>query len=402
MTIKSIRKVKKLSGKKVLLRADFDVPIEGNKIKDEYRIVQQLPTIRFLLRHRCRIIIITHLGRPLERGKLKIKNKEHFTVKPIAKRLGQLLGKNVRFIKEGVSFKAGTEISRMKNGEIIMLENLRFESGEQKNSKIFAKNLAKMADIYVNDAFAVSHRAHASVSAIKNYLSSYAGLLLEKEVVNLDKVLSHKNSLVVVVGGAKIATKASVIKKLHNKAWRILIGGALANNFLKARKFEVGKSLIDETSIKFAKGLMSRRQIGRNKSIILPTDLVVSNKENGWKAIVKNVNNVNSNDYIFDIGPETVRLYANFIKKAKTIIWNGPMGVFEEKKYKYGTLSIARVIASRSTGAAFGVVGGGETIEALKITKMDNYVDWISTGGGAMLAFLGGEKMPGLKGIVKY
>ncbi len=413
MTIKSIRKVKKLFGKKVLLRTDFDVSIKNNRIKDEYRIVQQLPTIRFLLRLRCKIIIVTHLGRPLEKGKLsararlrgqadrKIKNKEYFTAKPIAKRLSQLLGRNVRFVKDGVSFKAGTEISRMKNGEIIMLENLRFENGEQKNSRILARNLAKLADIYVNDAFAVSHRAHASVSAIKNYLPSYAGLLLEKEIVNLHKVLNPKKPLVIVIGGAKITTKIPLIKKLHKKAERILIGGALANNFFVARGFKVGKSLVDKQSIKFAKSFLPRWQAGGNKNIILPIDVVISNKESGWRAVVKNVNQVGINDYIFDIGPETVRLYANFIKKAKTIIWNGPMGVFEEEKFKHGTLSIARVIASRSTGSAFGVVGGGETIEALKMTKMIDYVDWVSTGGGAMLAFLGGGKMPGLKGIVK-
>ena len=389
MTIKSIKKVKKLTGKKVLLRTGFNVPIKDGEIKDECKIINHLPTIRFLLRHKCKVIIITHLGRPTPSKKDK-----KFSVKPIANRLGIILDKKVKFVRDGIGLKAGTEVSKMKNGEILMFENIRFEKGELKNCKILAKNLAKLADIYVNDAFAVSHRAHASISAIKNYIPSYAGFLLEKEIINLNKALNPQKPLIIIIGGAKMATKIPLIKKLQKKAWRILIGGALANNFFIAHKLEIGRSLVDDQSIKFAKGFKS-------KNIILPIDVVISNKKSGWRAIAKNVSQVDKNDYIFDIGPKTIRLYTNFIKQAKTIIWNGPMGVFEEEKFKHGSLSIARVIAARSTGSAFGVVGGGETIEALKMTKMIDYIDWVSTGGGAMLSYLGGEKMPGLKGIVK-
>jgi len=423
MKIKSIRDVKKLTGKKVLLRADFNVPIESNKIKDDYKIVAGLPTIRFLLRHRCKVIIATHLGRPFQKTENRKQKTESYSVKPIAARLSRLLGRKVKFVEDCVGFKVGTAVSKMKNGQILMLENLRFYKGEESNNKKFAKELAMLVDLYVNDAFGVSHRNHASVSAIKKYLPSYAGVLLEQELMNLNKVLKPEKPLILIIGGAKIATKIKLIKKLGKLARRILIGGALANNFFKAHKLEVGKSVVDSQSIKFAKKWKS-------KNIILPIDVVVCRRKDGsGQARVKNVymvnpvrkmpfvrvkpqtaanysnsqfsqrtfsNGVNKNEIILDIGPETIRLYNNFIKKAKTIIWNGPMGMFEQEHFKHGTLAIARVIAACSGGSTFGVAGGGETVEALKMTKMLDYVDWVSTGGGAMLAYLGGERMPGL------
>lgn len=395
MKIKSLRQVKNLTGKRALLRVDYNVPIEKDsgaagtaRIKDDYKVVAGLPTIRFLLRHKCKVIIITHLGRP-------IKNQKYFSVKPIADRLSELLGKKVKFVDDCAGLKAGTEVSKMRQGEILMLENLRFSYDEENNDLGFAKKLAKLADIYVNDAFAASHRAHASVSAIKNYLPSYAGLLLENEIVNLNKILRPQSPLIAIIGGAKMETKTPLIKKLLKKSSRILIGGALANNFLATHKIEVGKSLCDKKSIALAKQFL-------NKKIILPIDVIVGTKKDGrGEAKVKNIYQVKKNEIILDIGPETIKLYSRFIKKAKTIIWNGPMGMYESEHFKYGTLSIARAVASRSSGAAFGAVGGGETIEALKMTKMLNYVDWVSTGGGAMLAYLSGEKMPGLVGIVK-
>ena len=395
MQIKSIRQCKKLIGKKALVRVGFNVPIEKGKIKDDYKIVESLPTIRFLLRHKCKVIIMTHLGRPMGSKKLEVRSKKCYSVKPIAARLGRMLGKKVKFVDDCVGFKVGTEVSKMKNGDILMLENLRFHKGEEINSKKFAKELAGLADIYVNDAFSVSHRNHASVNVIKKSLPSYAGILLEQEFINLNKVLRPRKPLILVIGGAKIATKIKLIKKLYKKTHRILIGGALANNFFVAHKLEIGKSLVDKQSIKFAK-------IWKKKNVILPIDVVVCSKKDGTgKIAVKNVYTVKKNEIILDIGPETIRLYNSFIKKAKTIIWNGPMGMFEQDHFKHGTLAIARVIAARSGGSTFGVVGGGETVEALKMTKMLDYVDWVSTGGGAMLAYLGGERMPGLAGIVK-
>jgi len=390
MKIKSIRQTKKITGKKVLLRVDFNVFINrtGN-IEDDYKIIASLPTIRFLLRYKCKIIIITHLGHPNGQRIMK------YSTRPIAVRLSQLLGKKVKFIGDCLGFKVSSEVSRLKKGEILLLENLRFYNEEMENDIGFAKELASYADIYINEAFAVSHRRHASLVAIKNYLPAFAGLRLENEIKNLNKVINPEKPLVIIIGGVKIATRIPTIKKLYKKSFKILIGGALANNFLVARKFAVGKSLIDKKNISSVKKII-------NKNILLPVDFVVSDrKSEGGRILVRDINNIDKNEYIFDIGPQTIRLYSDIIKKAQTIIWNGPMGMFEDRAFRHGTLAIARVIAARSTGKAFGVVGGGETVAALRMTKMFDYVDWVSTGGGAMLTYLGGEPMPGLKGIVK-
>ena len=381
--IKSIRNIKNLSGKAVLLRADLNVPSKNRVVKDDYKIVMILPTIRFLLRHNCRLIVATHLGRDN-------------TAKPIAKRLAELLDRKVLFVSDCVGDKAAKTIAGAKAGEIILLENLRFDAREEKNDKKFAKNLARLADIYVNDAFAVSHRDHASVSAIKKYLPSYAGLLLEQEILNLEKVLKPKQPLVSIIGGAKVETKIALLNSLAKKSKRILIGGALANNFIAAHGFNIGRSLANKTSISLAAVLVKKHD-----NIILPVDVLVAKKINSASFKVKSVNQVKNDEIILDIGPRTVKLFADFIKEANTIIWNGPLGLFENTHFKHGTLSIARLVAARSTGKAYGLVGGGETIEALRLTKMELYIDWVSTGGGAMLAFLSGELMPGLKRIIK-
>ncbi|MDO8667966.1 MAG: phosphoglycerate kinase [bacterium] len=393
--IKSIREIKNLSGKIVFLRADLNVPIKGSKVLDDYKIVMILPTIRFLLRHNCRLVIATHLS------------DEKASTKPIAKRLAELLDRRVLFLKDCIGDKVNKAVRELKVKEVILLENLRFDQREEKNDKKFAKALAASADIYVNDAFAVCHRNHASVSAIKKYLQGYAGLLLEKEILNLEKVLKPKQPLISIMGGAKIETKIALLNNLAKKSERILIGGALANNFIAAHGYKIGKSLVDKSSIALAAKL-----IKSHKNIILPVDVIVAKNislaklrqagaVNSSKVQSRSVNKVEPNDVILDIGPRTVRLFAGFIREANTIIWSGPLGFFEDDHFKHGTLSIARLVASRSTGRAFGVVGGGETIEALKLTQMEQYVDWVSTGGGAMLAFLGGENMPGLRGIVK-
>lgn len=387
MKIKSIRDCKNLKGKKVLLRTDFNVPVKNGKILDEYKIMKQLPTIHFLLRNKCKIILATHFGSPVPGSYAKA-----FSTKVICDELSRILDRKIIFAPKYDYLMIGTLISKMQEGDILMLENVRFEAGEEKNSKIFAKHLSKMADIYINDAFAVSHRAHASVSAIKSFLPSYAGLLLENEVKNLHQALNPKKPLILIVGGVKLHTKIPLIKKFEKKAFRILVGGALANNFLAAHKLEIGLSVADAKSIKFAKSF-------KNKNILVPLDVVVSGP--GEKVSVKSVSQVGKDDHIFDIGPKTIEFYASFIKRAQTIIWNGPMGFFEMKSFKYGTNSIARLVATRSSGKAFGVVGGGETVEALQSTKMMKHVDWVSTGGGAMLSYLGGEKMPGLFGLIK-
>ena len=403
MIVKSVRNIKDISGKSVFLRSDFNVPVKNGKIEDDFKITAGLPTIRFLLRYKCRIIVGTHLGRPKSgNGRLATENGKSYSVQPVAKRLGELLGKKVWFVNDCVGPGADAAISKMTKGSVLVLENLRFHKEEQENNREFAKALTSTVDFYVNDAFGASHRAHASVDAVKKFNPSYAGLLLENEVSHLSKILKPRKPLVAVIGGAKIRTKLPMLRKIRAAAGKVLIGGALANNFLSALHYEVGRSLVDAENIKLAKKIHSIYRITGIKKIVLPIDVVVSKrKDGGGKPLVKKVDQIKKSDIILDIGPRTVKLFSGFIKEARTIMWNGPMGKFEADHFRHGTLSIARVIAARSTGSAFGAVGGGETVEALKMTKMIAYVDWVSTGGGAMLSFLGGEKMPGLKGIVR-
>lgn len=408
MKIRSIEQAKNISGKTVLVRVDLNVPIESGKIRDDQKINSHLPTLKYLLRHNCRLILITHLGRP-EGKKMK-----KYSVHPLAKRLGKLLDtdrkkNNVRHTEKFNKVRFLNTISHdkkikeaaedLEEGEILLLENLRFDPGEKGNNKKFAQRLSKHADLYVNDAFSVCHRQHASVYAVKNYLPAYAGQLLQQEVENLEKIKDPNPPLVTIIGGAKIDTKINVIKKLYPRSEKILIGGAMANNFLAAHGLEVGRSLVDDKNIKLAKEL--NKKIKKNK-LILPVDVVISNKKNGkGKIRVKNVYNVGKTDIILDIGPKTQRIFSRNIKNGRTLVWNGPLGMFEQERFKHGTLGVARVMASRSKGEAFGVVGGGETVEALKMTKMMEYVDWVSTGGGAMLSYLGEEKMPGLEKLIK-
>ncbi len=392
--IKSIRTKKKLAGKTILLRADFNIPIENGKIKDDFRIVAELPLIRYLLRHRAKIIIMTHLGQPKFDKHKKVINQEEFSVRPIAAKISKLLHRKIWFINNCVGAKVKQTAKKMKDQDILLLENLRFYQEEEKNDKKFAKELSACADLYINDAFSVSHRNHASVSAIKKYLPSFAGSLIEREVKSLHRVMKPAKPLISIIGGAKISTKTGLIKNLLKISDYVLVGGAVANCFLAARGFEVGRSLVDKKSILLAGKLDC-------KKIILPIDAIVGNNKAQQKVAKKELIKISKNDSIFDIGPATIKLYAKYIKQGKTIVWNGPIGMFENEKFKHGTMALARLIAARSTGRAFGVVGGGETVEALKLTKMFDYVDWVSTGGGAMLSYLGGEKMPGLKGIVK-
>lgn len=378
--------IQKIKGKTVFLRVDFNVPIEKGKIKDETKITAALPTIRFLLRYGAKIIMATHLGDP--QGK---KDKKYSTA-PLAKRLGIILGggRKVRFINEVVGNNAKAAVAKIKPGEIIFLENLRFDKGEEKNDQKFAKKLAAMAEVYINEAFSVCHRQHASVSAIKKYLPACAGFLLAKEIEMLNRALKPAKPLVVLMGGSKIKTKIGLVKNLGKKASKILLGGGLANTFLKAQGKQIGKSLFDKDGLRIAKLLL------KNKKIILPIDAIVSTSAEG-RATLKKIDQVKKDEYIFDIGPATVRLYSKIIREAKTIVWNGPLGMFEKDTYKHGTVSLGSLIAAQSRGKTFGVVGGGETIEAINMTKMQGYIDWVSTGGGAMLSYLGGEKMPGLK-----
>lgn len=391
MTIKSIKQAKTLEGKRVLLRLDLNVPIRRNKVVELYKLNMTLATIKYLQSKGARIIIISHLGRP----KGKIDN--NYSLEPVARALEKLVETKIKFSKQIVGQATVKKTKSLKNKEILLLENLRFEAGEKENSIKFAKSLSELADIYVNDAFAVSHRAQASVDKIKKYLPSYAGLLLEEEINNLSLALKPKKPFLAVMGGSKISTKIKLLESLSKSADKILIGGALANTLYLAQGNEVGKSLVDEDSLTWTKSFMKKKVV--KKKIVLPSDFLVENSKK--EVVLKKLKDINKSDKIYDIGPESILEFSKEIKKAHTLIWNGPLGMFEKKKFKQGTMSIARSLALQSKEEAICIVGGGETVEALSALNYKEYINWISTGGGAMLSFLAKEDMPGLKGLIK-
>lgn len=394
MRLKILKQIKNLKDKRVLVRVDFNVPVKDGQIKDESRIIASVPTIKYLLKNGAKVILVSHLGRPKGIDK-------KLSLAPVAEYLQKI--SNFKFpISNQLPIlnleEAKVVIETMKKGQIIMLENIRFFEGEEKNDKKFSKELADLADIFVLDGFAVAHRDAASVSGVAKYLKSYAGLLLESEIKNLSRLMSKpKKPYVAVLGGAKIETKLPVLKAVLKRADYILLGGGLVNTCLWAKGYSVGKSLLDKEFKKEAS------KLGKNKKIIFPVDLVVGDIK-GKKYRVVNLdkkNNIKSTEAIFDIGPATIRLYAQYVKSAQTLVWNGAMGYFEQKPYDVGTMSIARLVASRSKGKAFGVIGGGETIQTMEMVKMIDYIDFVSTGGGAMLEFLSGKKLPGLKAVLK-
>lgn len=404
MALRTLKQVKNLAGKRVLVREDFNVPMKGKKILDDSRIRASVPTIEYLLERGAKVIVATHIGRPNGKPAASLR------VAPVAERLKKILNertniKNITRLKileigEASFLKSKREIERMENGEIVMLENIRFYPGEEKNELVFAKRLAGMADMFVLDGFAVAHREAASVSGVAKYLPSYAGLLLTRETEGLDRVMKKpKKPFVVILGGAKTETKAPVAKYLLPKASSLLLGGALVNTYLLARGYGIGASLADPKEKKAALAL------GRNKKTVMPVDLIVGTR-NGKKYrhvfLASHPHEIcKKREEILDIGPATARLYAGYIKKAKTVVWNGAMGYFEQVPYHHGTFAVARLVASRAKGAAFCVAGGGETLQALEAVRMSDHMDLASTGGGAMLEYLAGKKLPGVKAIGK-
>lgn len=389
MKVKSIRQEKNWQKKKVLLRVDFNIPQVKGKLGEDYRMKAVLPTISYLLAKGASLIIISHWGDPKKEDKA-------FSNKKLARHLQKISDLKIKFIDDIVGDKAVKAAHNLQAGEIIFLENLRFHPGEKKNQVSFAKALASLADVYVNDAFSVCHRAQASVEAVSRYLPAFAGLQLEEEVYNLDKILKPVKPLVLIMGGSKISTKIPMIKKLDKQAKYILLGGAIANNFFKYHGYEIGRSLFDRKEASLVSSLLKDKKLARK--IILPKDVIVKDAKNFSRK--RYLKDIKKSDTILDIGPESISLFSTYIRKAQTIVWNGPLGKFEEAPYKHGSLALASVIAARSTGPAFGLIGGGETVAALKLTKMESHLDWVSTAGGAMLAYLGSEKMPGLKNII--
>jgi len=410
MSLKTLRQIRNLAGKRVLVRVDFNVPVKKGKVLEDSRLLASLSTITYLLEKKAKVILVTHRGRPEGIDK-------NLSIKPVAQRLQEIL--NLKFLGNtntpqveifkqfsisNLEFskyfeKINQTIHKMKNGQIIMLENIRFFADEKKDTNDFSKNLAGLGDMFVLDGFAVAHRDSGSVTGVATYLPSYAGLLLEKEIKGLTKVLQKpKSPFVVVLGGAKMETKIPVIKNLLPKCDYMLIGGGIVNTYLKAKGYKVGGSLVDKD---FQKEVL---KYCRSKKVIKPIDVVVGTFD-GKKYGVVDINSKfkisNSKLMIFDIGPKTIKLYATYIKQAQTLVWNGAMGLFEQKPYDVGTLSIARLVASRSKGQAYGVIGGGETLQSMDMVGMTQDIDLVSTGGGAMLEFLSGKVLPGIKVLQK-
>ena len=391
MRIKSIQQVNNLANKNALVRVDFNVPIKGGKILDNYKIKKSLATIKFLMEKRAKVILVSHLGRP--NGVEK-----KLSLKPVAAELEKFLQKKVRLLDVLNLKKAKTQIDKLFPSAVILLENIRFADGEEANSEKLAKELAGLADVFVLDGFAVAHRQAASVSGVAKYLPAYAGLLVEEEIEGLNCALkSPKKPFVVVLGGVKMETKIPVLKNLLKKANHILVGGGIFNTYLWAKGYKIGSSLVEKNLKKEVLRYCSKRKV------ILPVDAVVGAK-NGKQARAVDVKklNIRSKEFgIFDIGPKTIKLFSRYIKKSQTLVWNGAMGYFEQHPYEYGTYSVARLVAARSKGKAFGITGGGETIEVLKKLRLLGDVDLASTGGGSMLEYLSGKKLPGLQGLVR-
>lgn len=392
MKLKTIQGVS-IRNKRVLLRVDFNVFVEGAKIADDFRIRRSLRTIRYLIKEKAKIIIITHFSRPLHAKEGT--DKSIFSLREIAKQLEKDLGYKVKFVGDCIGSKAQKAALELKAGEIIMLENLRFHKEEEENDPVFASKLAALADIYVNDAFSVCHRAHASVSAITQFIPSYAGFLLAEEVRVLHNVYAKpKLPLVIAIGGMKIDTKAKLIKRFFNKASSIMLGGAIANFVLKVKGVAIGKSRLDDASSKELKDLN-----WTSSKLHLPLDVVVSREisPTAWVKTVA-VGNVQDDEIILDIGPETVHLFSTILASAGTIVWNGPLGFTELPVFAVGTTEFAKALASSK---AFTVVGGGDSVVLIDTLKLYDTINFVSTGGGAMLEFLSGEPMPGIDALIQ-
>lgn len=387
MAKKTIRDIN-VSSKRVLVRVDFNVPLEKGKISDDTRIVEALPTIQYLLKKNAKIILMSHLGRP--KGKVV----EKLRLEPVGRHLSYLLAEPIITLTDCVGEAVERKVHEMEEGDIVLLENLRFHSEEEKNDPEFAKKLASLGEIYVNDAFGTAHRAHASTEGVTHFLPSVAGLLMEKEVIVLSELMEKPaHPLICLIGGAKISTKIKVIKNLLNKVDNMLLGGALVNTILKAQGRNIGKSLSEEEMILEAKNLIS--QIA--KKLFLPKDYIVADKASGdAPSRIAMPEDIKDTEIILDIGPETIKFYKNFISKAKTIIWNGPMGMFEIMKFAQGSYEIARAVAESSAKT---VIGGGETLDVVKSLGLKDKIYFVSTGGGAMLEFLEGKKLPGIEAL---
>lgn len=381
-----------VAGKKVLVRVDFNVPLnDKGEITDDTRITASLPTIQYLLEQKAAVILMAHLGRP--KGQVK----PELSLAPVAKHLGKLLGKKILLAPDCVGEAAQAAASKLKPGHILLLENLRFHKEEEKNDMEFAEKLASLADLYVNDGFGVSHRAHASVEGVTHFLPAAAGFLLEKEIQYVGQAVTNPlHPFVAIIGGAKVSDKIGVISNLLDKVDTLLIGGGMANTFLAAQGYKMGKSLVEEDKLDLAKELLAKAK--KNKvNMLLPTDLVMAAAfAPDAEHVTEKVKNLNQAYMALDIGAETSKAYAEALADAKTIVWNGPMGVFEMDAFCKGTEAVAKAVAkSRATS----IVGGGDSVAAIEKLGLAKRITHISTGGGASLEYLEGKVLPGVAAL---
>lgn len=381
-----------VAGKKVLVRVDFNVPLnDKGEITDDTRITASLPTIQYLLEQKAAVILMAHLGRP--KGQVK----PELSLAPVAKHLGKLLGKKILFAPDCVGEATQAAASKLKPGHILLLENLRFHKEEEKNDMEFAEKLASLADLYVNDGFGVSHRAHASVEGVTHFLPAAAGFLLEKEIQYVGQAVTNPlHPFVAIIGGAKVSDKIGVISNLLDKVDTLLIGGGMANTFLAAQGYKMGKSLVEEDKLDLAKELLAKAK--KNKvNMLLPTDLVMAAAfAPDAEHVTEKVKNLNQAYMALDIGAETSKAYAEALADAKMIVWNGPMGVFEMDAFCKGTEAVAKAVAkSRATS----IVGGGDSVAAIEKLGLAKRITHISTGGGASLEYLEGKVLPGVAAL---
>jgi phosphoglycerate kinase len=377
-----------VSGKRVLVRVDFNVPLDGSEIRDDTRIRAALPTIRNLLDRGAAVILISHLGRP------KGQPNPKYSLAPVAKRMSTLLDRPVSFVPDIVGKQAVNTARQLQPGNVLLLENVRFEPGEEKNDPAMASKLAALGDVYVNDAFGAAHRAHASTEAIAHLLPAYAGALMLGEIDALQQLVdSPREGFVAIIGGAKVSDKIAVLERLVDRVDSLLIGGGMANTFLLERGREIGTSLAEADATDDARRVVDLAK-QRDTTILLPADVVVAPGIDSDKTSVVSIEAVPPDQGIFDIGPETIDAFANVIRNAKTIFWNGPMGVFEQPQFAIGTTAIANAVAESD---AFSVIGGGDSVAAVEAAGVAGKISHISTGGGASLEFVEGRRLPGIE-----